>query len=79
MLLLAIETSCDETSVAVLRDGCVFANAVSSQIKLHEEYGGVMFPESRKIVIGDGAMTIEYAYAKTEIDVELDETVFERP
>ncbi|MBT3269940.1 hypothetical protein HN371_22525 [Candidatus Poribacteria bacterium] len=45
----------------------------------HEEYGGVMFPESRKIVIGDGAMTIEYAYAKTEIDVELDETVFERP
>ena len=42
MLLLAIETSCDETSVAVLRDGCVLANAVSSQIKLHEEYGGVV-------------------------------------
>ena len=42
MLLLAIETSCDETSVAVLRDGCVLANAVSSQIKLHEEFGGVV-------------------------------------
>ena len=42
MLLLAVETSCDETSVAVLRDGCVLANAVSSQVKLHEEYGGVV-------------------------------------
>jgi len=42
MLLLAIETSCDETSVALLRDGCVLANAVSSQIKLHEAYGGVV-------------------------------------
>ena len=42
MLLLAIETSCDETSVAVLRDGCVQANAVSSQVKIHEEYGGVV-------------------------------------
>ena len=42
MLLLAVETSCDETSVAVLRDGSVLANAVSSQVKLHEEYGGVV-------------------------------------
>ncbi|SVC56387.1 uncharacterized protein METZ01_LOCUS309241, partial [marine metagenome] len=42
MLLLAIETSCDETSVALLRNGCVLANTVSSQIELHEEYGGVV-------------------------------------
>jgi N6-L-threonylcarbamoyladenine synthase len=40
--LLAIETSCDETSVAVVRDGKVLSNAVSSQIKLHAEYGGVV-------------------------------------
>jgi N6-L-threonylcarbamoyladenine synthase len=40
MTLLAIETSCDETSAAVVRDGKVLANAVSSQIKLHAEYGG---------------------------------------
>ena len=39
---MAVETSCDETSVAVLRDGCVLANPVSSQVKLHEEYGGVV-------------------------------------
>ena len=42
MTLLAIETSCDETSVAVVRDGKVLSSIVSSQIKLHAEYGGVV-------------------------------------
>lgn len=42
MHLLAIETSCDETSVAVVRDEVVVANVVSSQIQLHAEYGGVV-------------------------------------
>ena len=42
MLLLAFETSCDETSVALVRDGCVLASLVSSQIQLHAEYGGVV-------------------------------------
>ena len=42
MILLALETSCDETSAAVVRDGHVLANVVSSQIKLHAEYGGVV-------------------------------------
>jgi N6-L-threonylcarbamoyladenine synthase len=42
MILLAFETSCDETSVAVIRDGAVLANLVSSQVALHAEYGGVV-------------------------------------
>jgi N6-L-threonylcarbamoyladenine synthase len=42
MTLLAIETSCDETSVAVVQDGRVLSNPVSSQIELHAEYGGVV-------------------------------------
>ncbi len=42
MILLAVETSCDETSAAVIRDGRVLSNVVSSQIKLHAEYGGVV-------------------------------------
>jgi N6-L-threonylcarbamoyladenine synthase len=41
-MLLAIETSCDETSAAVISDGKVLSNVVSSQIKLHAEYGGVV-------------------------------------
>jgi N6-L-threonylcarbamoyladenine synthase len=42
MTLLALETSCDETSAAVIRDRAVLANVVSSQIRLHTEYGGVV-------------------------------------
>ncbi|MEY4386086.1 MAG: hypothetical protein RLY20_1369 [Verrucomicrobiota bacterium] len=42
MTVLAFETSCDETSVAIVRDGCVLASVVSSQIKMHAEYGGVV-------------------------------------
>ena len=41
MITLGIETSCDETSVAVLDDGRVRANIVSSQIA-HTRYGGVV-------------------------------------
>src|SRR5476649_1362202 len=42
MTLLAIETSCDETSAAVVRDGKILSNVVSSQTELHAEYGGVV-------------------------------------
>ena len=42
MTILAIETSCDETSAAVVRDGQILSNTVSSQVELHAEYGGVV-------------------------------------
>ena len=41
-MILALETSCDETSAALIHRGRVLSNAVSSQIALHEEYGGVV-------------------------------------
>ncbi len=50
ILILAIESSCDETAVAVVKNGReVLSNVIYSQIKLHTEYGGVV-PEiaSRK-------------------------------
>jgi tRNA N6-adenosine threonylcarbamoyltransferase len=41
--LLAIETSCDETSAAVVEDGTrILSNVVSSQVALHAPYGGVV-------------------------------------
>lgn len=40
--VLAIETSCDETAVAIVRDRLVLSNVVSSQISLHQQYGGVV-------------------------------------
>ena len=48
--ILAIESSCDETAAAVVRNGReVLSNVISSQIDLHKLYGGVV-PEiaSRK-------------------------------
>lgn len=39
--ILAIETSCDETSVAVSSDGRIVSNIIASQ-KVHEQYGGVV-------------------------------------
>ncbi len=39
--ILAIETSCDETSVAVSSDGRILSNVIASQ-KVHEQYGGVV-------------------------------------
>lgn len=71
MLVLAIETSCDETAAAVVRDGrTILSNVVSSQVKDHAVYGGVV-PEiaSRKhletipVVIGE---------ALRQADVSLD-------
>ena len=41
--LLAIESSCDETSAAIIKDGkTVLSNIVASQIDIHKEYGGVV-------------------------------------
>lgn len=43
MLVLGIETSCDETAAAVVEDGCrVRADVVASQILVHAEFGGVV-------------------------------------
>jgi len=40
--ILAIETSCDETAVAVVRDRHILSNVVASQIAVHQPYGGVV-------------------------------------
>ena len=43
MKILGIETSCDETAAAVVEDGRhLLSNIVSSQIDIHEKYGGVV-------------------------------------
>lgn len=49
MLVLGIESSCDETAAAVIEDGKIYSNIIASQIAFHAPYGGVV-PEiaSRK-------------------------------
>ena len=40
-VILGIESSCDDTSAAILKDGVVLSNIIASQ-KVHEAYGGVV-------------------------------------
>ncbi len=42
MYILAIDTSCDETSVAVSKDTTILSNIISSQVELHKPFGGVV-------------------------------------
>ena len=71
ILVLGIETSCDETSVSVVRNGReVLSNVINSQIKIHEQYGGVV-PEiaSRSHVeVINAVMKEALKRAKVEID-----------
>ena len=54
---------------------------ISIMIELgdYAEYSGVMLPNSSSINIADGVITIDTTYETTEIDVELDEAIFEKP
>ncbi len=45
----------------------------------YSEYDGVVLPNSTDIDIVDGTITVELDYSKTEIDVEVDEAIFEKP
>jgi len=75
MIVLSVESSCDETSVSIIKDGKdVLSNVVLSQIDVHKEYGGVV-PEiaSREHVKGI-TMVFEKAFdtaniTKEEIDL----------
>ena len=74
MNILAVESSCDETAIAVVKDGrTVLSNCVNSQIEMHTIYGGVV-PEiaSRKHVenitaLADQAL-IDANVTKADID-----------
>ena len=74
MNILAVESSCDETAVAIVRDGrTVLTDCIASQVALHREYGGVV-PEiaSRKHIeaiygLADQALA-EAGLTREEID-----------
>lgn len=69
MIILSVETSCDETSVAITKDGThVLSNVVLSQIQTHTLYGGVV-PEiaSREHVEG---FTLVFEKAITQANIQ---------
>lgn len=60
LLIVALESSCDETACAVLKGGKILSSVISSQIDIHKEYGGVV-PEiaSRNHVVNVGPVVEE--------------------
>jgi N6-L-threonylcarbamoyladenine synthase len=68
MKILAIETSCDETSAAIVEDGStIISNVVSSQIEIHARYGGIV-PE---VASRQHLLTILPVLNKTLYDAKL--------
>lgn len=42
MTIIGIETSCDDTSIAIIKDGKILANVTASSTKVHQQYGGIV-------------------------------------
>ncbi len=67
--ILGIETSCDETAVAVVRDGTsVESNVIASQTDLHARYGGVMPEQASRAHLRAIVPTLEEALAVARTD-----------
>lgn len=71
-LILAIESSCDETAASVVKNGrCVLSNIISSQIAIHTLYGGVVPEIASRKHIEKINQVVEAALK--EVDVTLDD------
>ena len=71
-LILAIESSCDETAASVVKNGrCVLSNIISSQIAIHTLYGGVVPEIASRKHIEKIKQVVEAALK--EADVTLDD------
>ncbi|EGG37121.1 tRNA (adenosine(37)-N6)-threonylcarbamoyltransferase complex transferase subunit TsaD [Paenibacillus sp. HGF5] len=69
--ILAIETSCDETSVAVVKDGCeVLSSVIASQIETHKAFGGVVPEVASRKHVESITLIIEQAVAEAGIEMK---------
>lgn len=71
MLTLGIETSCDETSAAVVKDGkFVLSNIVASSVKLHSKYKGIIPEIAARAQIEYISLVTEKALSKAKIGLK---------
>ncbi len=71
MLVLGVESSCDETSVAVVRDGKdVLSNVILSQIDIHKAFGGVVPEVASRHHVYNVSMVFEEALEKAGVKGE---------
>jgi N6-L-threonylcarbamoyladenine synthase len=70
MRLLAIESSCDETAVAILEDGhTILANVVSSQMDVHAKTGGVIPEVASRLHIENISVVLEEALTQANLSM----------
>lgn len=68
MIILGLESSCDETAAAIVKDGReVLSNIVSTQIKIHENFGGVVPEVAAREHLNSINLVIKEAYAQAGI------------
>lgn len=68
MIGLSIETSCDETSVAILKDGReVLSNIVFTQIDIHKKYGGVVPEIASREHVNNISIVVNEALEKANV------------
>nr|CAG8558224.1 14955_t:CDS:10 [Entrophospora candida] len=67
MIILAIETSCDETSIAILENKKVLSNITISQILEQQKYGGVMPSLAAKLHVNNIQEVLFNALSETKI------------
>ncbi|WP_079504163.1 tRNA (adenosine(37)-N6)-threonylcarbamoyltransferase complex transferase subunit TsaD [Mesobacillus jeotgali] len=73
-LIMGIETSCDETAVAIVKNGReILANVVASQIESHKRFGGVVPEIASRHHVEQITLVLEEALAQANMDIkELD-------
>lgn len=69
-IILAIESSCDETAVAIIKDDELLANVVSTQIEVHTKYGGVMPEIASRLHAENITIVLKEALDKANIKLE---------
>lgn len=69
-LILAIDTSCDDTSFAVLRGSTVLSSVVSSQVEIHAQWGGVVPDIARREHEKNIPVVYIEALRKARVDIE---------
>jgi len=71
MIVLGVESSCDETAVAIVRDGKeVLSNVVLSQIDIHTKFGGVVPEIASREHVYNVSMVFEEAFKKANLSPE---------
>tara|TARA_Y100000588_G_scaffold89442_1_gene95909 strand:+ start:501 stop:1526 length:1026 start_codon:yes stop_codon:yes gene_type:complete len=70
MRLLAFETSCDETSAAVIGNNRILSNVISSQIEVHSEYGGVVPELATREHLRNLKSVVSEALTKASCDID---------